>query len=131
MASRIASPPRVKSSRSTRSRPSTRSVRGHPGTLAQPTILGPAGSLWPTVNVVEQSPFVVATVSEWNDEKGWGVVFADEMLESIWVHFSSIETDGYKTLTVGQRVEVKVEGPLTYEQDGFSYRAKRLLVLLY
>jgi CspA family cold shock protein len=79
---------------------------------------------------VEQSPSVLATVSEWRNEKGWGVVFAEGVTEGIWVHFSNIETAGYKTLSVGQ-VEVEVEGPLPFEQDGFRYRARRLLVPLY
>jgi cold shock protein len=55
-------------------------------------------------------------------------VFADNVPEGIWVHFSNIEMGGFKTLTPGQRVEVEVEGPLPFDQDGFSYRAKRLLV---
>jgi hypothetical protein len=41
-----------------------------------------------------------------------------------WVHFSAIYMDGYKTLVPGQAVEVDVEGPLPFEQDGYRYRAK-------
>jgi cold shock protein len=72
---------------------------------------------------------VIAEVGEWNDEKGWGVVWADEVPEGIWVLFSAITMDGFKTLRLGQRVEVDVEGPLPFEQDGFRYRAHSLLPL--
>jgi cold shock CspA family protein len=41
-------------------------------------------------------------------------------------HFSAIEMEDYKTLTPGRTVEVDVEGPLPFEQDGFRYRAQRV-----
>jgi CspA family cold shock protein len=78
---------------------------------------------------MEQSPYMVATVAEWYDENGWGVLFSDHISEGIWVHFSKIDMDGYKTLEIGERVEVDVEGPLGFDQDGFSYRARRVYPL--
>jgi len=67
---------------------------------------------------------VIATVSEWRDQEGWGVATAADVPGGIWVHFSMIQMEGYRTLEPGQRVEVDVEGPLSFEQDGFRYRAR-------
>jgi len=78
---------------------------------------------------VERSPYVNANVSEWHNEEGWGVVSSAEVPEDIWVHFSAVDMDGYKTLTPGERVDVEVEGPLPFDQDGYRYRAKRVIPL--
>ena len=44
------------------------------------------------------------TVKWFNDEKGFG--FIDyKMGEDIFVHYSTIKSDGYKTLSEGQNVE--------------------------
>ena len=43
-------------------------------------------------------------VKWFNNEKGYGFIdYAQD--EDIFVHYSAIKQDGYKTLTVGQRVE--------------------------
>ena len=45
-----------------------------------------------------------STVKWFNDEKGFG--FIDyKMGEDIFVHYSTIKSDGYKTLSEGQNVE--------------------------
>jgi CspA family cold shock protein len=67
---------------------------------------------------------VIAEVREWRDEEGWGVLSADEAPGDIFVHFSNIEMHGYKSLKPGERVEVEVEGPLEYLQDGCRYAAR-------
>jgi cold shock protein len=59
-----------------------------------------------------------ATVTWWSDEEGWGVLEAPEGPGGIFVHFSFIEGDGYRSLTTGQVVELELEGPLPREQDG-------------
>jgi CspA family cold shock protein len=67
---------------------------------------------------------VQATVRWFNADEGWGVLDAPGVPGAIFVHFSGIEMDGYKTLQAGQAVEVgEVEGPLSYDQDGCRYRA--------
>ena len=69
-------------------------------------------------------PRVNATVEWWSDEEGWGALAAsDEAPGGIFVHFSAIQTDGYKTLRAGQKVEARVEGPLPFDQDGYRFRA--------
>jgi cold shock protein len=69
---------------------------------------------------------MIASVGQWNEEKGWGVVWAEQIPEGIWVHFSAVEMEGFKTLEPGERIEIDVEGPLPFEQDGFRYRARSL-----
>jgi CspA family cold shock protein len=52
------------------------------------------------------------TVKWFNNTKGYGFITPSEGGEEIFVHFSTIEADGYKTLTEGQNVEFEVtQGP--------------------
>lgn len=51
-------------------------------------------------------------VKWFNNAKGYGFVQPDNREEDVFVHFSSIEMDGYKTLKEGQKVEFEVNhGP--------------------
>jgi CspA family cold shock protein len=47
------------------------------------------------------------TVKWFSNEKGYGFI-AREGGEDVFVHFSAIAMDGYKSLTEGQRVEFEV-----------------------
>ena len=47
------------------------------------------------------------TVKWFNSEKGYGFI-AREGGEDVFVHFSAIQVNGYKTLTEGERVEFDV-----------------------
>jgi CspA family cold shock protein len=67
---------------------------------------------------------VIATVREWKDEEGWGVLMAHDTPGDIFVHFSNIQMSGYRSLKPGEDVEVEVEGPLPYLQDGCRYAAR-------
>jgi len=49
------------------------------------------------------------TVKWFNAERGYGFVAADEGGEDIFVHFSAIQTEGYKTLVEGQKVTFETE----------------------
>jgi cold shock protein len=51
---------------------------------------------------------VIATVREWSDEEGWGVLLADEIPGDIFLHFSNIQMEGYKSLKLGEQVEAEV-----------------------
>ncbi|MBB1245688.1 cold shock domain-containing protein [Streptomyces durbertensis] len=65
---------------------------------------------------------VKATVREWHDEEGWGVLDCPETPGGCWGHYSVIEMTGFRTLTAGQQVEMRWEDP-GFEQDGYPYRA--------
>lgn len=49
------------------------------------------------------------TVKWFNAEKGYGFISNDEGGADVFVHFSSIMIDGYKTLNEGQKVTFEVE----------------------
>lgn len=51
---------------------------------------------------------MIGTVKWFNAEKGFGFI-AREDGEDVFVHFSAINVDGYKTLAEGQKVEFETE----------------------
>ena len=48
------------------------------------------------------------TVKFFNAEKGFGFISREDG-DDVFVHFSAIQADGYKTLEDGQRVEFDVQ----------------------
>jgi cold shock protein len=56
----------------------------------------------------EKRAFVAqGTVKFFNAEKGYGFI-SREQGDDVFVHFSAIQSDGYKSLAEGQRVEFEV-----------------------
>lgn len=48
------------------------------------------------------------TVKWFNDSKGFGFITPDEGGDDLFVHFSAIQGQGFKTLTEGQQVSFDV-----------------------
>jgi len=54
---------------------------------------------------------IIGTVKWFNNEKGYGFI-AREGGADVFVHYTAIESEGYRSLTEGQQVEFTVEnGP--------------------
>ena len=61
-------------------------------------------------------------------EKGWGAISSDELPpgRDAWVHFSAINSPGYRALEAGEQVEFTYEAA---QQDSFEYRATSVRLL--
>jgi len=52
------------------------------------------------------------TVKWFNADKGFGFIAPDEGSDDVFVHFSAIQADGFRTLDENQRVEFEItRGP--------------------
>ena len=59
------------------------------------------------------------TVKWFNAEKGYGFIAQGEGLPDVFVHYSAIQSDGYRTLEEGQKVEFEVtQGQKGPQADG-------------
>ena len=55
---------------------------------------------------------VTGTVKWFNESKGFGFIAPSDGSADVFVHFSAIQGDGFKTLVEGQKVNFEVEkGP--------------------
>ena len=65
------------------------------------------------------------TVTFFEPEKGWGAIASPDLPQGFdaWVHFSAIETDGFRALEAGDQVEFDYE---TAQQDSFRFRTTRV-----
>jgi cold shock protein len=52
---------------------------------------------------------VTGTVKWFNGAKGYGFIAPDDGGEDVFVHFSAIQSDGYRNLDEGDHVEYTVE----------------------
>lgn len=60
----------------------------------------------------EYSVMATGVVKWFNNAKGYGFVTPDEGEQDVFVHFSAITMEGYKTLKEGQKVIFDItEGP--------------------
>ena len=48
------------------------------------------------------------TVKWFNDKKGYGFIIPDGTSQDVFVHYSAIQSDGFKTLDKGQAVEFEL-----------------------
>ena len=70
-------------------------------------MVGAAGRMASTGALVGGSALAQGTVKWFSNEKGYGFI-ERESGDDLFVHFSEISMDGYKTLVQGQRVELEV-----------------------
>ncbi len=56
------------------------------------------------------------TVKWFNNEKGYGFISNDEGEGDVFVHYSAIQSDGFRTLKEGQKVSFEIEE--VPDQDG-------------
>ena len=52
---------------------------------------------------------MTGTVKWFNEEKGFGFISNDDGGDDVFVHFSAIQSDGFKTLREGQHVSYETE----------------------
>jgi len=60
----------------------------------------------------EMSDSITGTVKWFNADKGYGFITRDDGEKDVFVHHSAIQTDGFRSLNEGQRVQLGIEqGP--------------------
>jgi cold shock protein len=66
-----------------------------------------AGGQWDALQQQESKAMATGTVKFFNNDKGYGFI-TQEGGADVFVHFSNIEGEGYKSLEEGQKVEFEV-----------------------
>ena len=68
------------------------------------------------------TPVLTGHVKFWRDDKGWGAVTSLDLPHDVWVHFSAVDGEGYRSLDEGDPVEFRYED-CWGRQDSRHYRA--------
>ncbi len=59
----------------------------------------------PKRNCERNKRVATGTVKWFNDQKGYGFIAPDDGGDDLFAHHSNIDTEGFRTLSEGQRVE--------------------------
>jgi len=87
-------------------------LQGHSLTPYDPERRSPSSKTKAKGNIVMSTGPVSGTVKWFNSEKGYGFLSVDGTERDVFVHYSAIDMDGYKSLEEDQRVEFQiVNGP--------------------
>ena len=70
----------------------------------------PSPLIWGEMKLAPTEPQGVSalstgTVKWFNEQKGYGFIEPDEGGKDLFIHYSNIQSDGFRTLTEGQKVE--------------------------
>jgi CspA family cold shock protein len=68
----------------------------------------PVGGLQRQLNVWSNKGMATGTVKWFNDDKGFGFITPDDGGADLFAHYSAIQSDGFKSLKEGQKVEYTV-----------------------
>ena len=52
---------------------------------------------------------ITGVIKWFNNEKGYGFATPDDGSKDVFVHYSAIQSDGYRSLNEGERIEFSVE----------------------
>jgi len=66
---------------------------------------------------------LTGTVKWFSKEKGYGFITRDDNKGDVFVHFSAIKQEGFKTLNQGQKVKFEVE------EDVKGPKAKNVVII--
>jgi CspA family cold shock protein len=66
------------------------------------------GAFWGSCSRGGEEIMASGTVKWFSDEKGYGFITPDDGSSDLFVHFSNIAGDGFKSLTEGQKVSFEV-----------------------
>ena len=72
------------------------------------TLTRPGRPQWPARSMREEKAMATGVVKFFNSEKGYGFIAPDDGGKDVFVHFSAIPGNGYRTLDQGQKVEFDV-----------------------
>ena len=70
--------------------------------------IGRRGVWRPVVPLMRRNKMAQGTVKWFNAEKGFGFITPDDSDGDVFVHYSEIQTGGFKTLDENQRVEFEI-----------------------